>query len=137
MDKKEHLTITVKAFRASQSSLHQIKFNNLLVIVTPMKFCSKNSDTNKKHKKESYFIRTIFRSVTISQVDLCSYITEHDLVISVFESKTNKLSTTHSWDFLGVDSTPSYNQMPLDSNSNVIVGVIDTGNYSFSSLSSV
>ncbi|KAL6199488.1 hypothetical protein ACLB2K_029272 [Fragaria x ananassa] len=52
---------------------------------------------------------------------------EHDSVISVFESKTNKLSTTHSWDFLGVDSTPSYNQMPMDSKSNVIVGVIDTG----------
>ncbi|KAL6205339.1 hypothetical protein ACLB2K_022600 [Fragaria x ananassa] len=52
---------------------------------------------------------------------------EHDSVISVFESKTNKLSTTHSWGFLGVDSTPSYNQMPMDSKSNVIVGVIDTG----------
>lgn len=52
---------------------------------------------------------------------------EHDSVISVFESKTNKLRTTHSWDFLGVDSTPKYNQMPTASKSNVIVGVIDSG----------
>lgn len=55
---------------------------------------------------------------------------EHDSVISVFESKTNKLRTTHSWDFLGVDSTPKYNQMPT-AKSNVIVGVIDTGIASF------
>ncbi|KAH0996829.1 hypothetical protein GBA52_020693 [Prunus armeniaca] len=52
---------------------------------------------------------------------------ESDSVVSVFESKTNRLSTTHSWDFLGLDSIPQYNQMPMDSKSNVIVGVIDTG----------
>lgn len=60
-------------------------------------------------------------------IDFCSCTTESDSVVSVFESKTNRLSTTHSWDFLGLDSIPQYNQMPMDSKSNVIVGVIDTG----------
>ncbi|KAF3955082.1 hypothetical protein CMV_019661 [Castanea mollissima] len=39
----------------------------------------------------------------------------------------NKLHTTHSWEFLGIDSAQQYNQMPMESTSNIIVGVIDTG----------
>ncbi|KAM0996842.1 hypothetical protein ACFX2C_006797 [Malus domestica] len=54
-------------------------------------------------------------------------LSENDAVISVFESRINRLRTTHSWDFLGIDSIPQYNQMPMDSKSNVIVGVIDSG----------
>lgn len=42
----------------------------------------------------------------------------------------NRLQTTHSWEFLGIDSIHQYNHMPTDSNSNIIVGVIDTGKYS-------
>lgn len=52
---------------------------------------------------------------------------ESDSVISVFRSRMNQVHTTHSWDFLGIDSIPQYNQLPMDSNSNVIIGVIDTG----------
>uniref|UniRef100_A0A2N9ITZ6 Subtilisin-like protease fibronectin type-III domain-containing protein n=1 Tax=Fagus sylvatica TaxID=28930 RepID=A0A2N9ITZ6_FAGSY len=52
---------------------------------------------------------------------------DKDSVVSVFQSKMNKLHTTHSWEFLGIDSTHQYNQMPMVSNSNIIVGVIDTG----------
>lgn len=50
----------------------------------------------------------------------------------MFESRINRLRTTHSWDFLGIDSIPQYNQMPMDSKSNVIVGVIDSGTASIS-----
>ncbi|KAF9614676.1 hypothetical protein IFM89_019804 [Coptis chinensis] len=48
---------------------------------------------------------------------------ESESVISIFESRTNHVHTTHSWDFLGV----KYNQFPKDSKSDVIVGIIDTG----------
>ncbi|KAL4595600.1 hypothetical protein ACB092_12G104100 [Castanea dentata] len=48
-----------------------------------------------------------------------------DLVVSVFQSKMNKLHTTHSWEFLRIDSAQQYNQMPMESTSNIIVGVID------------
>lgn len=62
------------------------------------------------------------------QMYLTSFcVTEHDAVVSVFESKMNRLHTTHSWDFLGIDSVYQYNQLPLVSQSNVIVGVVDGG----------
>lgn len=41
----------------------------------------------------------------------------------------NKLHTTHSWDFLGLDSVYTGNPVAPDSASNVIVGVIDSGNF--------
>ena len=41
----------------------------------------------------------------------------------------NRVHTTHSWDFLGIDSIPQYSKLPMDSKSNVIIGVIDSGNY--------
>ena len=37
--------------------------------------------------------------------------------------------TTYSWDFLGIESIPQYKQLPMDSKSDVIIGVIDSGNY--------
>ncbi|XP_058008057.1 subtilisin-like serine-protease S [Hevea brasiliensis] len=54
---------------------------------------------------------------------------ETNSVVSVFESRVNKLHTTHSWDFLGVNSLHQYNnQLPMASSlSDIIVGVIDTG----------
>lgn len=49
---------------------------------------------------------------------------EHEAVVSVFESRTLHTQTTRSWDFMGffknVHRNPSYE-------SNVIIGVIDTG----------
>ncbi|KAI3960999.1 hypothetical protein MKW92_048139 [Papaver armeniacum] len=51
---------------------------------------------------------------------------ETESVISVFESKINQLHTTHSWDFLGVDDVPQSNAN-IESKSDVIVGVIDSG----------
>ncbi|KAI3900134.1 hypothetical protein MKW92_018214 [Papaver armeniacum] len=51
---------------------------------------------------------------------------ETESVISVFESKTNQLHTTHSWEFLGVNNVPQ-NNAKVESKSDVIVGVIDTG----------
>ena len=37
------------------------------------------------------------------------FVTETKGVVSVFESKMNRLHTTNSWRFLGVDSIPKYN----------------------------
>ncbi|KAI3992839.1 hypothetical protein MKX01_021562 [Papaver californicum] len=50
---------------------------------------------------------------------------ESGSVVSVFESKINQLHITRSWDFLGVD-VPQ-NNGNIESKSDVIVGVIDTG----------
>ncbi|KAI3960992.1 hypothetical protein MKW92_048132 [Papaver armeniacum] len=47
-------------------------------------------------------------------------------VISVFESKISRIQTTHSWDFLGVNNVQQ-NNANIQSKSDVIVGVIDTG----------
>ncbi|KAK1588594.1 hypothetical protein Q3G72_024861 [Acer saccharum] len=48
-------------------------------------------------------------------------------VVSVFESRMNALHTTHSWEFLEIDSIRQYKHLPMDWKSDVIVGVIDTG----------
>ncbi|GMP88493.1 hypothetical protein CsSME_00040465 [Camellia sinensis var. sinensis] len=39
----------------------------------------------------------------------------------------NKLHTTRSWEFLGIDSINQCNYLPMDTKSNVIVAMIDTG----------
>ncbi|KAH6793622.1 hypothetical protein C2S52_004099 [Perilla frutescens var. hirtella] len=52
---------------------------------------------------------------------------ESDLVVSVFESKTNHIHTTHSWDFLGISNLEKHHQPLMDSASDVIIGVIDSG----------
>ncbi|KAM6576073.1 hypothetical protein CsatB_027910 [Cannabis sativa] len=52
---------------------------------------------------------------------------ENEAVVSVFVSKMKKLDTTHSWDFLAIDSVNQYNHLSMDSKSNIIVGVIDGG----------
>ncbi|KAI3849401.1 hypothetical protein MKX03_007474 [Papaver bracteatum] len=51
---------------------------------------------------------------------------ESESVISDFESMINQLHTTHSWDFLSVDDVPQSNAN-IESKSDVIVGVIDSG----------
>ncbi|RZB74993.1 Subtilisin-like protease SBT5.3 isoform A [Glycine soja] len=56
-----------------------------------------------------------------------SQLAEYESVLSVFESKMNKLHTTHSWDFLGLETISKNNPKALDTTSDVIVGVIDSG----------
>lgn len=45
----------------------------------------------------------------------------------------NELHTTHSWDFLGVNSLQYKDQVPSGSICDVIVGVIDSGTYRYHS----
>ncbi|KAL3518528.1 hypothetical protein ACH5RR_021117 [Cinchona calisaya] len=59
--------------------------------------------------------------------DQARTLAESDSVASVFESGVYKIHTTQSWNFLRLDSAQQYNQLPLDTKSDVIVGVIDTG----------
>lgn len=48
--------------------------------------------------------------------------------VSVFESRMNKVHTTRSWEFLGVEATSEIRQQQImKQQSNVIVGVIDSG----------
>ncbi|GMI97248.1 AUXIN-INDUCED IN ROOT CULTURES 3 [Hibiscus trionum] len=54
-------------------------------------------------------------------------VAESNGVVSVFESRTNHLHTTRTWDFLGIDSIQQYKNYQMDSSSDVIVGVIDSG----------
>jgi hypothetical protein len=68
-------------------------------------------------------------------MDVFDFVSEYDSVVSVFESKMNMLHTTHSWDFLRLDSVYKSNRIALDSTSDVIVGVIDSGNSSFDAFS--
>ncbi|KAL0009588.1 hypothetical protein SO802_011090 [Lithocarpus litseifolius] len=51
---------------------------------------------------------------------------ENENVVSVFPSKMRKLDTTRSWDFLGVPQSVKRNH---HIESNIIVGVLDTGIY--------
>ncbi|KAK2987604.1 hypothetical protein RJ640_009348 [Escallonia rubra] len=52
---------------------------------------------------------------------------ESDLVVSMFESRTNEIHTTRSWNFLEVDSIQQYNYLPMSSKADVVVGLVDTG----------
>ena len=54
--------------------------------------------------------------------DVLNSVSEYESVLSVFESKMNKLHTTHSWDFLGLETISKNNPKALDTASNVIVG---------------
>ncbi|KAF3957844.1 hypothetical protein CMV_017182 [Castanea mollissima] len=51
---------------------------------------------------------------------------ENENVVSVFPSKMRKLHTTRSWDFLGMPQSVKRNHQI---ESNIIVGVVDTGVY--------
>lgn len=50
---------------------------------------------------------------------------EEKKVVSVFRSKTRKLHTTRSWDFLGLSEAVSRRNAAAESN--VIVGLLDSG----------
>ncbi|XP_026398342.1 subtilisin-like protease SBT5.3 [Papaver somniferum] len=52
---------------------------------------------------------------------------ETESVISVFESKAYELHTTHSWEFLLHDFPQDNKSIEIESKSDVIVGVFDTG----------
>ncbi|MED6186251.1 hypothetical protein PIB30_065064 [Stylosanthes scabra] len=52
---------------------------------------------------------------------------EHESVVSVFESKLNRLHTTHSWDFLRLNYAYTGSHVAMDWASDVIVGVVDSG----------
>jgi hypothetical protein len=47
-----------------------------------------------------------------------------DGIVSVFPSRTHKLLTTRSWDFLGLPQTPP-EELPLEGD--VIIGMLDGG----------
>ncbi|KAK4440619.1 protein SUPPRESSOR OF K(+) TRANSPORT GROWTH DEFECT 1 [Sesamum alatum] len=59
--------------------------------------------------------------------DQAKQLAESDNVVSVFESKTSRIHTTHSWDFLGINNLEQHHQPSLDSTSNIVIGVIDSG----------
>ncbi|KAK1398595.1 Subtilisin-like protease-like protein [Heracleum sosnowskyi] len=59
--------------------------------------------------------------------DQAQELQENDSVISIFESRTNHVHTTNSWNFLAIDKIKQYNHLPMDIKSDTIVGVIDTG----------
>ncbi|KAK6119854.1 hypothetical protein DH2020_046401 [Rehmannia glutinosa] len=59
--------------------------------------------------------------------DQVKQLAESDSVVSVFESKTNHIHTTHSWEFLGINNLEQYHQQSMDSTSDIIIGVIDSG----------
>ncbi|TKY67081.1 CO(2)-response secreted protease [Spatholobus suberectus] len=65
-------------------------------------------------------------SATITP-EQANQLAEYNSVVSVFESKMKKLYTTHSWDFLGLETVYNSNHIALDAASDVIVGVIDSG----------
>nr|DAD28792.1 TPA_asm: hypothetical protein HUJ06_030260 [Nelumbo nucifera] len=54
-------------------------------------------------------------------------LSESESVVSIFESREHHLHTTHSWEFLGVDSIHQYNNLPIDAKPDLIIGVIDSG----------
>ncbi|KAJ6742430.1 PROPROTEIN CONVERTASE SUBTILISIN/KEXIN [Salix viminalis] len=53
-------------------------------------------------------------------------LSDEDGVVSVFANTRNRLHTTRSWDFLGMPQTA---KRRLDIESNIVVGVLDTGIY--------
>ncbi|KAH0460655.1 hypothetical protein IEQ34_011318 [Dendrobium chrysotoxum] len=104
----------------------------LFFIYLNMKINSKNIKINiSSHDaaKES-----IFHSYTLSMNafaaklsdEEAAQLAELDGVVSVFPARTRKLHTTRTWDFIGFPETAPHNHT-LESN--VIVGVIDSGDY--------
>uniref|UniRef100_A0A162B3L1 Uncharacterized protein n=1 Tax=Daucus carota subsp. sativus TaxID=79200 RepID=A0A162B3L1_DAUCS len=77
---------------------------------------------------EASFVRSYKRSFNGFAVYLTDQerqkIAEHEAVVSVFKSKTLHTQTTRSWDFMGFSEKVHRN---AGYESNVIIGVIDTG----------
>ncbi|KAI3992841.1 hypothetical protein MKX01_021564 [Papaver californicum] len=88
------------------------------------------SVTGSIHQAKKAAIHHYYKSFrgfsAILTAEQAQQLRESESVISVFESKINQLHTTRSWDFLGVDDVPQ-NNTNVESKSDVIVGVIDSG----------
>ena len=54
---------------------------------------------------------------------------EKEGVVSVFPNTIQKLQTTRSWDFLGLSDEIGKTKRNPKVESNLIIGVLDTGNY--------
>lgn len=111
-----HYSKSFQGFSAKLTPEQARKLAGTRKLLTTIKFTDRKVFAKEKKKYET---------TNVSDFFLC--VTEHDGVVSVFESKMNRLHTTHSWDFLGIDSVYQYNQLPSVSQSNVIVGVVDGG----------
>ncbi|RZC76278.1 hypothetical protein C5167_000460 [Papaver somniferum] len=95
--------------------------HDLLASVTGSILQAKEATTHHYHKS----FRGFSAILTPEQAEK---LRDTKSVISVFESKSYQLHTTHSWEFLGIDAIPPKDeQMKMDPNSDVIIGVIDTG----------
>lgn len=68
-----------------------------------------------------------YKNHLCSDNNLFLLIAESDSVVSVFESKTSRIHTTHSWEFLGVTNLENSHQSLIDYTSDTIIGVIDSG----------
>ncbi|KAI3886987.1 hypothetical protein MKX03_022780 [Papaver bracteatum] len=95
--------------------------HDLLASVTGSILQAKEATTHHYHKS--------FRGFSaILTPEQAQKLRDTESVISVFESKSYQLHTTHSWEFLGIDGIPPKDeQINMDPNSDVIIGVIDTG----------
>nr|DAD28794.1 TPA_asm: hypothetical protein HUJ06_030262 [Nelumbo nucifera] len=84
----------------------------------------------KEHKRQRF---SIIRKASEASLPCLhqnkhnSFLVKSESVVSVFESRESHVHTTHSWEFLGVDSMYQYKQLPIDVKSDMIIGVIDTG----------
>ncbi|KAL1557626.1 hypothetical protein AAHA92_08181 [Salvia divinorum] len=74
-----------------------------------------------------HYTKTFRGFSAILTSDQARKLQESDSVVSVFESKTSRVHTTHSWEFLGVTSLENSHQSLMNSTSDMIVGVIDSG----------
>ncbi|KAF5931132.1 hypothetical protein HYC85_032005 [Camellia sinensis] len=73
----------------------------------------------------------IAHSIGVNGKSMLDGFTDSDMADDVnsrkFTSRMNELHTTHSWKFLGINSINHYNHLPMDSKSNVVVTMIDSG----------
>ncbi|XP_051134598.1 subtilisin-like serine-protease S [Andrographis paniculata] len=86
------------------------------------------SDERKEDTTVYHYTKAFRGFSAMLTPDQAQRLAESDSVISIFESKMNRVHTTRSWDFLGINALGDYNHQLLMSRSyDVIVGVIDTG----------
>ncbi|KAL2507450.1 Subtilisin-like protease SBT5.3 [Forsythia ovata] len=85
------------------------------------------SDDGAKDAALHHYTKSFRGFSAMLRPDQAAKLAESDSVLSVFESKTNKIHTTHSWEFLGLNNLKQNNRLSMYSTSNIIVGVIDSG----------
>ncbi|KAI0493067.1 hypothetical protein KFK09_027343 [Dendrobium nobile] len=81
---------------------------------------------SKKLKIKYYY--TVILLLSYKRINQLKTFAEMKEVISIFRSKTLKLHTTRSWDFMGLplfntETTP----MQLEHGDDVVIGIFDTG----------